>query len=134
VIDLVRVGGNGGPRRPEEVLARDLRLTVESVSAGVMRLRLDGSARLATHDHGSGARGRERKVDRFQFLGFLTFDRKAEAFRRFDLVAFSETGHFDEIHNRVLPLGVAFELAAGKTPAERLPPSAFGKDYFGGDK
>jgi hypothetical protein len=130
LIDLVRVGGNGGPRAPEDVLARDLRLTAAGVADRVIRLRLDGMARLATHDQGSGAHGREPKVDRFRFLGFLTYDKRAGAFRRCDVVAFSETGHFDEVHNRVLPLGVAFELAAGKTPAERLPPSSFTKDYF----
>jgi hypothetical protein len=134
LIDLVRVGGNGGPRAPEDVLARHLRVTVEGVSDRRIRLRLDGTARLATHDQGSGAHGREPKVDRFRFLGFLTFDRRTRTFGRFDLVAYSETGHFDEIHNRVLTLGVAFELAAGKTPTDRLVPSSFGKDYFGGDK
>jgi hypothetical protein len=130
LIDLVRVGGNGGPRRPDEVLAKEMILTVEEVADGVIRLRLDGSARLATHDVGSGARGKEPKVDRFRLAGRASYDGRKKAFTRFDIVAFSETGHFDEIHRKVLPLGVAFELTRGKTPADRLPPASFGKEYF----
>jgi hypothetical protein len=131
LIDLVRVGGNGGPRRPDQVLAERLRLTVEEVSAKRMRLRLDGSARLATHDPNGGARGKQPKVDDFRLSGLVVYDRPARKLTRFDVVAFSETGHYDEINQRVLPFGVAFELSPGDTPAERVPPSSFGKDYFG---
>jgi hypothetical protein len=126
LIDLVRVGGNGGPRRPEEVLSRDLHLTVTEASPTAVRLRLDGSARLATHDQGSGARGKEPKVDEYRLLGYLSYDPARKAITRFDIVAYSETGHFDEIAGRVLPFGVAFEVA----PGDRVPPWSFGKDYF----
>src|SRR5262249_13308990 len=61
LIDLVRVGGNGGPRRADEVLSQTLRSTVERASPTDVRLRLDGSAKLATHDAGSGARGKDIK-------------------------------------------------------------------------
>jgi hypothetical protein len=125
------VGGNGGPRRPDQVLAGRLRLTVEEASPARVTLRLDGSARLATHDPNGGARGGQPKVDDFRLEGLLAYDPAARKLTRFDLVAFSETGHYDEIHRRVLPLGVAFELTLGDTPAERLQPSSFGKDYFG---
>jgi hypothetical protein len=131
LIDLVRVGGNGGPRRPDQVLANQLRVTVEEATPARISLRLDGSARLATHDPNGGARGKEPKVDDFRLQGFVAYDPGARKLTRLDVVAFSETGHFDEIHRRVLPLGVAFELARGDTPAERIPPSSFGKDYFG---
>jgi hypothetical protein len=134
LIDLVRVGGNGGPRRPEEVLAEVMRITVEESSARTLRLRLDGSARLSTHDVGSGARGKQGKVDTFQLLGFLTYDVPKQTFTRFDVVAFSETGHFDEINKKTLPFGVAFELSRGASPAERVPPSSFAKEYFGKGK
>jgi hypothetical protein len=131
LIDLVRVGGNGGPRRPDQVLAEHLRLTVEEVTPTRVCLRLDGSARLATHDPNGGARGKQPKVDDFRLQGFLTYDPGLRKLTRFDLIAFSETGHYDEIHRRVVPLGVAFDLASGDTPTERVPPSSFGKDYFG---
>jgi hypothetical protein len=130
LIDLVRVGGNGGPRRPEQVLARDLRLTVEKVSAGRVRLRLHGSARVATHDAGAGGSAKKPKVDTYTFLGFVEHDAKKKAFTRFDVVALSETGHYDEVHKKVLPLGFAFELAPAKAPADRAPPSCWSKDYF----
>src|SRR5262249_8944633 len=131
LIDLVRVGGNGGPRRPEEVFARDLHLTVEESAGGRVRLRLDGTARLATHDAGSGARGKQPKVDTVQLLGCAGYEGGKGAGRRSDAIASSETGPSDEIHNRVLPFGVAFELTAGETPADRLPPSSYAKGYFG---
>jgi hypothetical protein len=134
LIDLVRVGGNGGPRRPEEVLAEEIQVTVEGVSPRLVRLRLDGSARLATHDVGSGARGKSGKIDTFTLLGFLNYDVPKNVFTRFDVIAFSETGHFDEIHNKVLPLAVAFELCGGNAAADRAPPSSFAKEYFGKTK
>jgi hypothetical protein len=130
LIDLVRVGGNGGPRRPEEVLEESMQLTIQEVTPHMLHQRLDGSARLATHDPASGARGKEGKVDTYQLLGFLAYDRQAQVFKRFDMVALSETGHYDEIHGKTLPLGIAFELARGQTPMERFRPSSFGKDYF----
>jgi hypothetical protein len=131
LIDLVRVGGNGGPRRPEEVLGAKIQITVEEVAPQTVRLRLDGSARLATHDTGSGARGKEGKIDPFLLQGFLTYDVPKKRLTRFDVVAFSETGHYDEIHRKALPLAFAFELAEDNSPSDRLPPSSFGKDYFG---
>ena len=130
LIDLVRVGGNGGPRRPEDVRAGAWRLTVAEVAPASVRLRLDGSARLVTHDRGSGAQDKEGKVDSYQVLGVLSYDRKRERLTRFDVVGLSETGHYDEIHQQVVPLGVALELAEGRVPADRVAPSSFGKDYF----
>jgi hypothetical protein len=131
LIDLVRVGGNGGPRRSAEVRSDPWQLTVAEVTPAAVQLRLDGSARLVTHDRGSGARDQEGKADTYQLLGFLCYDRKQGVFTRVDVVALSETGHYDEMHRKVVPLGVAFELAQGQAPAERVPPASFGKDYFG---
>ncbi len=134
LIDLVRVGGNGGPRRPEAVLARDLRVTIEQVAPGSLRLRLDGSARLATYDAVGDGTAKQAKVDTYQFLGFATYDRDKKVLTRFDLAAISQTGHFDEIQRKVVPLGVAFELTRGTAPADRLPPSSLSKNYFGETK
>lgn len=130
LIDLVRVGGNGGPRRREDVLAEHMRLTVVEVTPQTVRLKLAGSARLATQDVGSGARPNMLKIDTFQLLGRLEYDPRAKAIKRFEILALSETGHFDEIHHKVLPLGVTFELSRGEKPAERVAPSSFTKDYF----
>ena len=131
LIDLVRVGGNGGPRRADEVLGRRLWLTTEEVTPARLRLRLEGHARLATHDAGCGARPKAPKVDTFALLGYLDYDRAKKAVTRFDIVALSETGHYDEVNKKVLPLGVALERTRASSPADRVPPSSFGKDYFG---
>jgi hypothetical protein len=133
LIDLVRVGGNGGPRRPEEILKREMTLTVEHADVATMRLRINGAARVATHDAGSGAKDDKPKIDDYDITGVIDYDASKKALTRFDMLAFSQTGHYDEIHNKTLPFGVAFELLEGKTPAERSPPSSWGKDYFAGD-
>jgi hypothetical protein len=127
LIDLVRVGGNGGPRKREEVLVKQLTCTIETVDAV---LRLAGRARVATHDAGSGASPGRPKIDDYSILGFAELDRGREKLTRLDLVACSATGHFDEIHGKTLPLGVACELTAGTAPADRAPPSSYTKDYF----
>jgi hypothetical protein len=130
LIDLVRVGGNGGPRQPERVLSQELGLTVEDVSSERIHFRLDGSARFVIHGPEYGARGKEGKVDDFQLLGYLDFDGTKQVFTRFDIVALSDTGHFDEAGRVIRPLGVAFELTKGNVPADRVAPSSFSKDYF----
>lgn len=131
LIDLVRVGGNGRPRRPENVLRAEMDVTIEAATKSKIRLRIDGSARLATQDVGSGASRDAPKIDDYQLLGTATYDRSSKRFTSFNLVAFSETGHYDEIEKRVLPLGVAFELTPGEKPAGLVPPSSYSADYFG---
>jgi hypothetical protein len=131
LIDLVRIGGNGGPRQPEDVLAEELWLTVEAVTPGAVRLRLHGSARFVTRGPEHGAPGNGGRVDEFRVLGFLTQDRGKQQLTRFDAVALSEAGHFDEIGRRLLPLGVAFGLTRGEAPADRVRPSSFYHEYFG---
>jgi len=130
LIDLVRVGGNGGPRRPEEVLSGEMQVAVENIAGDEVRLRFAGSTRLATHDVGSGSQKNEAKIDDFQLLGYATYDRNKKQFTSFNLIAYSETGHYDEIHGKVLPLGVAFELSPAKTAADLAPPSSFSDSYF----
>ena len=130
LIDLVRVGGNGGPRKPEEVLSKELACTIEKADAETLSLRLAGRTRVATHDGGSGASPGRPKIDDYAILGFAELDRARGRLTRFDLVAYSATGHFDEIHGKTLPFGVACELTAGDAPADRAPPSSYTKDYF----
>jgi hypothetical protein len=133
LIDLVRIGGEGGPHRREYVLSQKLWLTVEAASAAALRLRLDGSACFATHGREHGVRGKERR-DTFQLLGFLNYDAKKKALTRFDIVAFCPTGHFDEIGNKLVSLGVAFELSRGQTPADRVRPHSLYDGYFAKQK
>jgi hypothetical protein len=83
-----------------------------------------------THGPENGVRGKERR-DTFQLLGYLTYDTKKKALKRFNVVALCETGHFDEIGRKLVPLGVAFELTEGKTPADRVRPHSYYQEYFG---
>lgn len=130
LIDLVRVGGNGGPRRREEVLSNSMQTIVEGATDGKVTLRIEGTARLATHDAGSGATKGKPKIDEFRLLGFAAYDRTTKQFSSFKLIAFSETGHYDEIHDKLLPLGVLFELSPTNAPAGQIAPSSYAKDYF----
>ncbi|HYT92738.1 MAG TPA: hypothetical protein VEL76_28735 [Gemmataceae bacterium] len=109
------------------MLAKGLTVTVKQVSPTMIRLQLRGSARLSS---GEGPRKGQPKIDEFQLTGRIEYDVTRKAISRFDLLAFSETGHFDEINNEVRPLGILFERLEGKTPAERAAPSSWGKDYF----
>jgi hypothetical protein len=112
------------------VLSEELQVTIAEVSTNEVRLRLDGSAQLATRDVGSGARKDEPKIDDFQLLGHATYDRAKSRFTSFNLIAYSETGHYDEIHKKVLPLGIAFELSTSESLANLVPPSSYAASYF----
>lgn len=131
LIDLVRIGGEGGPRRPEDVLARDLVLTVEEVTPARLRLRLEGTPRFVSRGPEYGAPQKEGRKDMFHLRGIVEYDRKAAVFTRFDIVALCETGHYDEIGKKLVPLGVVLELNRGETPADRVRPHSYYENYFG---
>jgi len=131
LIDLVRIGGEGTPRRPEDVLSSDLVLTVEEVTPARLRLRLEGTPRFVTRGREYGAPQKEGRKDPFQLLGIAEYDRRAAVFTRFDIVALCETGHYGEIGKKLLPLGVAFELSRSETPADRVRPHSYYDNYFG---
>ncbi len=130
LIDLVRIGGEGHPRRPEDVLSEKLQLTVEKYTPDQWLLRLDGAATFVTRGPEFGVPAGQSRTDTFRVLGFLEYDPIAKAFRRFDVAAIGPTGHFDEIGRRLMALGVAFELTEGKRPADRVRPSSFDGSYF----
>jgi hypothetical protein len=126
LVDLVRVGGNGNARKAEDVLSREMTLT--AVEPG--RMKISGSVRLASRDSGCGAKPGEPKIDDYRFSGEAVTDGLRKTFTRFDFVAFSETGHYDEIAQKVLPFGVAFELSTGETPTDLLAPAFYSTAYF----
>jgi hypothetical protein len=119
--------------RREDIRASDLTLTVEQVNAGGMLLRLDGRALLMTDpDETRAERGYDARLS-----GWLQYDAARQAFVRFDIVAVGE--HWGEgrytrgARAGRAPLAVAFELATGERPADRVPPQA-ARDaggYFG---
>jgi hypothetical protein len=131
LIDLVRIGGEGGPRHSKDVLAQTLSLTVTGVSAKKVGLRLEGVAKYVTHGEEFGVLAKAGRTDTFHLLGYLNYDPAAKKVTRFDIVALSETGHYDQIGTKNVALGVAFELTTGTTPADLVRPSSLYHDYFG---
>jgi hypothetical protein len=130
LIDLVRIGGEGGPRRPENVVSQELTLTVEAADAREIRLRLDGLARFRTSGPEFGVTDKKGRLDEFRVLGFLRYDREKKSFTRFDAVALCPTGHHDEHGPKTTALGVAFTLTPGSAPADRVRPHSFHDRYF----
>jgi hypothetical protein len=111
-----------------ELRSRELTLTVEETSADSIRLRLDGSALLASApdpmkaDSGYAAR----------LSGLLEYDPAGKRFRRLDIVADGDVwGHAGGEqgdgyrHKNRVRLGVAFELARGDSPFDRVFPGTF---------
>jgi hypothetical protein len=134
LIDLVREGGEGGPHPKERVVAEKFVLTVEEVSPAGMRLRLEGSARFKVRGREFGVLDIASRTDMYRLLGLLDYDARQAAFTRFDVVAVSPSGHYDEHARKVLPLGVAFELTPGLLPTDRVRPSSLYNDYYAGRK
>ncbi len=131
LIDLVRSGGNGGPRAPQNVRGQALTLTVEEADDHVLRLRLDGWARYLSVGPEHGVTDPKGREDSFALWGRLDYDRAAKAFTRFDVAALSETGHYDEVGKKLMPLGVAFVLTPARDAIDRVRPSSFHQAYFG---
>lgn len=110
--------------RPEDIRSQKLTLTVTEVTPTTVRLRLEGTALLATDaDAARAKRGFEVRL-----LGEIHGDRARGALTRFDVVAIGD--HWGEgtftrnARPGRQPLGVAFELAPMPTPADLVPPQA----------
>jgi len=118
-----------------EVRNRSFTLTVETVTADGVEVRLDGEAKMATDaDPAKAARGYEAKVH-----GKLRWVPAKETFDRFDVAAVGEhwgRGTFTagERPGRGL-LGVAFGPPAGDKPGDKVPPQGAREErnYFGKD-
>jgi hypothetical protein len=128
--------GECGVCDKRSVRSRALTLTVTDVSADAVQLRLEGAVALGADYSTSEAKDRKGspKGDSVQgfepkVLGYLTWNRKTNAFTRFDVVALGDAygtpagdHHFNYRPGRY-PIGIVLELA-GNTPAERIPPRA----------
>ncbi len=108
--------------RREDVRTLRMELTAEEASARTLRLRLDGTVLLAERaDAAAARRGYDARL-----LGYVHFNREKQAVERFDLAAIGD--HWGEgqytrgARPGRKPLGVAFELTKGETPADRVPP------------
>jgi hypothetical protein len=108
----------------EQVRSSKLTLTVEEAGKNTVRLRMDGLALLATDAKTSkAARGFDVRL-----LGYVEYDARAKKITRFDLVALGD--HWGQgrytggARPGRQPLGIAFELARGKSAADQVPPQA----------
>jgi hypothetical protein len=137
---------------------RDLRaaeatLTVEAVSPERVRLRVNGSGRLQreetlTNPHYETGKFVHTLEARLQ--GILEYDRKKQAFTRFDLVVLGDfdgrvwnanagSPTFSDRPGRH-PIGFAFELVQDPSPLDQLPPTGsmtpekLEREYFGKDR
>jgi hypothetical protein len=129
--------GECGISNKDSVRARSLTLTVTDASADLVQLRLEGMAALGADfatsqklDRKGSREGNSVQGFEPQVLGYLTWDRSANRFTRFDVIALGEAygtpsgdHHFNYRSGRY-PVGISMELASGKTSAERIPPRA----------
>jgi hypothetical protein len=110
--------------RKDDIRSHELNLIVEEVDDAKIILRLEGSALLATSADASKA---DRGFD-VRLLGHIGYDRAKKAIDRFDVVAVGD--HWGEgpytrgARPGRQPLGIAFELASGKSGADLVPPQA----------
>jgi hypothetical protein len=125
------VYGEANPLGRKEVRAAEMTLTVMQISANMVRLRLDGFARLGADFPAADMMSHRACLDKWGYeprlLGHLEYDPQKKVFTRFDIVALGD--HFGRLgicdsaaRPGRQPLGIAFELVATEAPAERIPP------------
>jgi hypothetical protein len=116
-------------------------LTVDAVTASLVRLRLDGFAKLGKEPPAAVAQGKCACIDQWGYeprvLGFIDYDTVKKVITRFDAVAlgnhFGRLGIADSATRLGLePLGISFALVTGNAPADRIAPgrTPTAKDYF----
>jgi hypothetical protein len=113
-------GANFGASRSD---AGKLTLTVQDATADQLKLMLEGQADLKQSGRDEPA------IYQPAILGYLEYDRNKKAFTRFDIVALgTASGLPCDANGKVAfrkgsyPVGIAFELVANPTTAERLHP------------
>jgi hypothetical protein len=139
------VYGEANPLSGQNIRAVELTLTVARVTPAILYLQLDGSAQLGEGKEPEAGAASVAYRDRWGYkpclLGFLEYNRRRQAFQRFDMVAFGD--HYGKLgiadsgaRPGLQPLGIAFELANSELPAEQIPPgrTLIAKSYFAPDK
>jgi hypothetical protein len=98
--------------------AGKITVTVEEVSADLLRLRLQGTVKLV-----KGGPKDKQTVYEPTLLGYLTYDFRARAITQLNMVALGDVTNTPRgVRPGVHPLGIAFELVREPTTAERVPP------------
>lgn len=114
----------------------DLKMTVDEVNDAGVALKLQGTLLLSTAPNPATA---DRGYD-VALLGYIHYSKTKDRIDRFDLVAVGD--HWGQgpytrgARPGRTPLGVAFELARGDHPADRVPPQGARllKDYMQADR
>jgi hypothetical protein len=116
-----------------QVRKAEMAWVVEESTPARLRMRLEGSALLATHaDPARAKRGFDVAL-----LGYLEYDRARKALTRFDLLAVGDHWGDGRYTGRSRPgrqpLGLTFDLVPGDRPGDRVPPQAARNlgEYFG---
>jgi len=123
----------------EDIRHGKLTLTVDEVGP-VVRLRLEGAVLMASAEFAKASHGHEAKL-----TGVLEYDQQKRAFTRVDIVAVGDCWGGDREGGRFArpgraPIGIAFELAKGDSPADLIPPKGsnfhrqFADLYFAAEK
>jgi hypothetical protein len=133
-----RLTSEGASWSKNQLKTARLSFIVESIDARKIRFRAEGFAHLgsaydaskATTPNGPLAFGYEAPLH-----GIIEFDRESERFTRFDLIAMGDVwGRWGDANNNSQtverpgrnPAPIAFELARGDSPTERIPPGGNG--------
>ncbi len=98
--------------------AGQITITVDEATAAVIRLRLEGSAKLA-----QGRPDGKQTSYEPSFLGYVSYDPRVKAITQFDLVALGDVTNTPRgVRPGAHPLGIALELVRDPTTAERVAP------------
>lgn len=129
--------GECGVCDKREVRSRSLTLTVTDVSPDQVQLRLNGAAALGAdfetaekEDRKGNREGRSVQGFEPKVLGYLTWDRHANSFTHFDVIALGDAygtpsgDHYFNYRPGKYPVGISMELVRGNAPADRIPPRA----------
>ncbi|MBL8793189.1 MAG: RNA polymerase sigma factor, partial [Planctomycetia bacterium] len=139
-----RIYNSTGEWASHQLRAGDLRLRVEAVTDELLHLRLEGQAQLgAVYDPATPLEEHALGYEA-QLFGWLTYDRRRQAFTRFEVTALGDVygrmpfGSNNPLHGAVrpgrAPLGFAFQLIEPTGPADRIPPTGrYRKEYFAND-
>jgi hypothetical protein len=112
------------------VRASDLTIRIDSVNADQITMHLEGEGHMGTALEGHQRDEPSSRGCTVRVLGKLAFDRRANAFTRFDLVGVGQAwGNKMEYTKREIHLdeypwtyGIACELVTGRGPMDLIPP------------
>ena len=128
--------GETGPKGKKGIRAKEVTLTVDSVSPASIRLTLDGFVHLGNAYDPKAAPWKNQK-DYVTSVGYearlrghISYDKTNGAFTRFDVIALGDMYAETSVDNWLFrpgrnPVGFTFELVSGTSASDRLPPRGY---------